>query len=127
MSGVRVVCDSPRHVRGKVAVVAEYAVGEDGTVVLVPVKVRRTRRVLRQARVAADGAYGGPGTLEAAQAAQRAVLDGKGAPACKLCGQRIPADRVSTHAVIAECSVPGRDTTIALSQLRSRVGSIGRQ
>ena len=137
LAHVKVVCDSSRHARGKVATLIDYGVAEDGTVGVVPPMRGRqlTRDHVRSARASADAlddvwasdddAHARQLLTEAAQRAQR-QRDAEKRP-CKLCGSRLPADLPKVHEAIRKYVRHAESDTITLSALADMMKHLERQ
>lgn len=120
---VLVVCDNPKHARGKVSKIAEYTVSDEGEVgVRFHVLRERSRRVMsRAARAAAHAFDGSSASSQQAREAAKAVMRGVNpGPQCKLCGRKLPADSPNLSREICRLAEAGA-TSVSLSDLVSRV------
>ncbi len=120
MRSLKVVCDNPRHARGKVATIVTFTLHEDDDGFFQEHSGDRSRRKGRiQDRLGSSGDLGG-----------FVLRKGYEIPPCKLCGRRLPPLAVRSafdfKIVVADIIDSGR-AVISMSELLAIVGSQARR
>jgi hypothetical protein len=115
---IAVVCDSPRHARGKVAKIATITVYEDGTWHLDEPQTRRQARLDRAVKkIEAGDVRDGENLMSG--------LFGMETMRCKLCGRRLGTGSGVAFGAVARVLAQSGVNVVNLARLDAMMGSEG--